>query len=141
VGIPGSYKQLVINPNVSVDLTRDFIPNDFDMVYADPPHLLEGTSEANCKAMTSVYTTFKSLDDLDLMIKNIALSTNKYLFLKWNDRCVSIKYIINKLKQNNIRVLFHVENVKKQNSQTYGLLCLKDEEYFSNIGGMFDDNT
>lgn len=98
--ISSNPQVLHIDPDYQVDLLNQIITGNelpvVDIVYADPPHIINATG--------FMFETYGTLFDnwswqLDNLVENCNKVCNKLLILKWNDRSISIKTIIKKFEK------------------------------------------
>lgn len=86
---------IVITPDIQFDvLNQKLKPGDIpihEVVYADPPHIVNATG-----IMFETYGTLFDnwRDQLDNLFYNLNLITGNVLIFKWNDRSISSKNII-----------------------------------------------
>lgn len=103
--ICNGMQYIKIEPNTKFDLLN-YVNYDnkfllycgkFDMVYADPPHLINKSGVINEK-----YTSLNKLNYLT-QIKNMIINashlTNRWFILKWNDKDVHINKVIEIAKE------------------------------------------
>lgn len=91
-----------------------------DIVYADPPHLVNATG--------IMFKTYGTLFDnwswqLDNLVENCNIVCNKILIFKWNDKDISYQDLVNKFSKYFVPGIRFID--KKSRSKSYLIIFLK----------------
>lgn len=125
VGKPPYYQDIIINPDTTLDVLNEEVFTDLssEVVYIDPPHLMNITSGI----MFQKYTSLSSVEQLENLALNCSKISDNLLIIKWNDKSIKIdqflsyfeKYFITTIKWDAVSYLIvMIKKPKEKNDES-----------------------